>query len=93
VKESFSRVFQTVPLPKSYFKIIITLPFVYLYLLVFSTVKKKDSSFQAARRLQRKLALQAGFYDGRFKEKVIKDKKKEQKKKWARKKKKDLNEE
>jgi len=47
---------------------------------------KKDSSFHAAKRLQRKLAMQAGYYDGRFKEKVIKDKKKEQKKKWARRK-------
>jgi hypothetical protein len=49
-------------------------------------MKKKDSLFHAAKRLQRKLAMQAGFYDGRFKEKVIKDKKKEQKKKLARKK-------
>jgi hypothetical protein len=56
-------------------------------------MKKKDSSFQAARRLQRKLAMQAGYYDGRFKEKVVKDKKKEQKKKWARSKKKDLRDE
>ena len=49
-------------------------------------MKKKDSAFHAAKRLQRKLAMQAGYYDGRFKEKVVKDKKKEQKKKWARKK-------
>jgi hypothetical protein len=48
--------------------------------------KKKESSFNAAKRLQRKLAMQAGFYDGRFKEKVVKDKKKEQSRKWARKK-------
>ena len=48
--------------------------------------KKKETAFLAAKRLQRKLAQQAGFYDGRFKEKVVKDKKKEQKKKWARKK-------
>ena len=54
---------------------------------------KKDSSFHVAKRLQRKLAMQAGYYDGRFKEKVVKDKKKEQKKKWARKKVRDLNEE
>ena len=47
--------------------------------------KHKQTSFDAAKRLQRKLAMQAGFYDGRFKEKVVKDKKKEQKKKWARK--------
>jgi len=49
-------------------------------------MKKKNTSFHAAKRLQRKLAMQSGFYDGRFKEKVVKDKKKEQKKKWARKK-------
>ena len=48
--------------------------------------KKNETSFKAAKRLQRKLAMQAGYYDGRFKEKVVKDKKKEQKKKWARKK-------
>ena len=48
--------------------------------------KKKNSAFQTAKRLQRKLSMQAGFYDGRFKEKVVKDKKKEQKKRWARKK-------
>jgi hypothetical protein len=54
---------------------------------------KKDSSFQAAKRLQRKLAMQSGFYDGRFKEKVVKDKKKEKKKQWARKKGRQLREE
>ncbi len=48
--------------------------------------KKKQSSFNAAKRLQRKLAMQAGFYDGRFKEKVVKDKKKEYSRKLARKK-------
>ena len=47
---------------------------------------KKDSSFNAAKRLQRKLAMQAGYYDGRFKEKVVKDKKKEYKRKLGRKK-------
>jgi hypothetical protein len=47
---------------------------------------KKNSSFNAARRLQRKLAMQAGYYDGRFKEKVVKDKKKETSRKLARKK-------
>lgn len=47
---------------------------------------KKNSSFNAAKRLQRKLAMQAGFYDGRFKEKVVKDKKKEYKRKLGRKK-------
>jgi hypothetical protein len=56
-------------------------------------MKKKNTLFEAAKRLQRKLAMQSGFYDGRFKEKVVKDKKKEQKKRWARSKKKDLREE
>jgi hypothetical protein len=48
--------------------------------------KKKQTAFETAKRLQRKLAMQQGFYDGRFKEKVMKDKKKEEKKKLARKK-------
>ena len=54
--------------------------------------QKKNSSFNAARRLQRKLAIQAGYYDGRFKEKVVKDKKKEYSRKITRKKV-DLNKE
>ena len=48
--------------------------------------KKKKSSVSAALKLQRKLAVMQGFYDGRFKEKVVKDKKKESEKKLARKK-------
>ena len=48
--------------------------------------KKKQSAFLAAKRLQRKLAMQAGYYDGRFREKVVKDKKKEYSRKLARKK-------
>ena len=48
--------------------------------------KKKQSSFNTAKSLQRKLAMQSGFYDGRFREKTVKDKKKEQSKKLARKK-------
>ena len=48
--------------------------------------KKKSSSFNAAKTLHRKLAMQQGFYDGRFKEKIIKDKKKEERKRRARKK-------
>lgn len=48
--------------------------------------KKKTSSFNAAKTLQRKLALLQGFYDGRFKEKIIKDKKKEANKRLSRKK-------
>ncbi len=48
--------------------------------------KKKASSFNAAKTLQRKLALQQGYYDGRFKEKIIMDKKKEASKRLARRK-------
>jgi hypothetical protein len=48
--------------------------------------KKKQTAFNTAKRLQRKLAMQQGFYDGRFKEKVVKDKKKEYRRKLARKK-------
>jgi len=48
--------------------------------------KKQQTSFDVAKNLQRKLAIQQGFYDGRFKEKIVKDKKKEYKKKLARKK-------
>ncbi|CAN5615487.1 hypothetical protein BH11BAC1_BH11BAC1_21770 [soil metagenome] len=46
--------------------------------------KNKNSTFNAAKRLQRKLAMKAGFYDGRFKEKVVKDKKKEYSRKLRR---------
>lgn len=48
--------------------------------------KKKYSSVQTIKNLQRKLALQAGFYDGRFREKKVTDKKKEENRKKARKK-------
>lgn len=48
--------------------------------------KKKSNAMLVAQRLQRKLAIQEGFYDGRFKEKTIPDKKKEASKRWARKK-------
>ena len=48
--------------------------------------KKKQTAFETAKRLQRKLAMQQGFYDGRFKQRVVKDKKKEQQKNLARKK-------
>jgi len=48
--------------------------------------KDKNSSFSIAKKLQRKLAIQAGFYDGRFKEKTVKDKKKEESRTKARKK-------
>jgi hypothetical protein len=46
--------------------------------------KKKPKSLTVAQNLQRKLAMSAGFYDGRFREKKVKDKKKEAKKRWAR---------
>lgn len=36
--------------------------------------------------IQRKLAMEQGYYDGRFATKKVKDKKKEADKKWARKK-------
>ena len=48
--------------------------------------KKKQKAIDVAKRLQRKIALQQGFYDGRYKEKVIPDRKKEEKRKWARRK-------
>ena len=48
--------------------------------------QKKASSFHAAKTLQRKLAIQQGYYDGRFKEKIIKDKRKEESLRKARKK-------
>ncbi len=48
--------------------------------------KKKQTALDVARNLQRKLAIQQGFYDGRFKEKTVKDKKKEYSRKLARKK-------
>ncbi len=48
--------------------------------------KKHQTSFEVAKNLQRKLAIQQGFYDGRFKEKMVKDKKKERSRKLARKK-------
>ena len=54
--------------------------------------KQKKKSVSVALALQRKLAKQQGFYDGRFKEKTVRDKKKEWKKKLSRKKVK-LNEE
>lgn len=56
--------------------------------------KKKHSSMNVALNLQRKLAIQQGFYDGRFKEKRVPDKKKEESRRKARKKVsgKDLNE-
>ena len=48
--------------------------------------KKKQTAFETAKRLQRKLAIQQGFYDGRFRARIVKDKKKEQQKTLARKK-------
>lgn len=51
-----------------------------------SKKKKKKQSVVIALKLQRKLALQQGFYDGRFKEKVIGNKKKDSEKKLSRRK-------
>jgi hypothetical protein len=51
-----------------------------------SKKKRKQTAFQTAKKLQRKLAMQQGFYDGRFRPKVVTDKKKEEEKKLARKK-------
>ncbi|REJ80830.1 MAG: hypothetical protein DWQ44_04830 [Bacteroidetes bacterium] len=48
--------------------------------------KEKDDPDRLAKQLQRKLAKQQGYYDGRFMEKRIPDKKKERQKKLARKK-------
>jgi hypothetical protein len=48
--------------------------------------KKKQTAFETAKKLQRKLAMQQGYYDGRFRTKFVKDKKKEEEKKLARKK-------
>lgn len=48
------------------------------------TKKKKISSLNLAKKLQRKLAMQEGYYDGRFRNKVIKDKKKEANRKASR---------
>ena len=48
--------------------------------------KQKKKSVNVAKALQRRLAKQQGFYDGRFKEKTVRDKKKEWKKKLSRKK-------
>ncbi len=47
---------------------------------------KKQKAIDVAKKLQRKIALQQGYYDGRYREKTIPDKKKEAKRKWARKK-------
>jgi predicted amidophosphoribosyltransferase len=49
-----------------------------------SKKKKGQSSFNAAKSLQRKLAAGQGFYDGRFRSRVKKDKKKEESKRKAR---------
>jgi hypothetical protein len=48
--------------------------------------KKKSTALGVAKNLQRKLAIQQGFYDGRFNQKVVKDKKKEESKRKGRRK-------
>ena len=59
---------------------------VWIDLAAMKKKKKRLTSFDVAKKLQRKLAMQQGFYDGRFKEKTVKDKKKENSRKLARKK-------
>jgi hypothetical protein len=52
-------------------------------------VKKKTNKkaeIKRARALQRKLALQQGYYDGRYRPRVVKDKKKEADRRKARRK-------
>lgn len=44
------------------------------------------STFKSAQSRERESAKSQGFYDGRFKTKVVKDKKKELSLRWARKK-------
>ena len=46
--------------------------------------RKKPDPVKLARALQRKLALQQGFYDGRFRPRVVKDRKKEESRRKAR---------
>lgn len=46
--------------------------------------KKKPASLNVAKRLQRKLAIQQGFYDGRFMEKSVPDRKKAESRKKSR---------
>ena len=46
--------------------------------------RRKVDQNKLARALQRKLALQQGYYDGRFKPRVVKDRKKEENRKKAR---------
>ena len=52
--------------------------------LIMGKKKQKKKSVTVAQALQRKLAKQQGFYDGRFKEKTVRDKKKEWRKKLSR---------
>jgi hypothetical protein len=51
-----------------------------------SKKNNKKSSFNYVQTLQRKLAKQSGFFDGRFKEKVVPNKKKKEEKRLSRKK-------
>ena len=56
------------------------------HFLIMGKKKQKKKSVTVAQALQRTLAKQQGFYDGRFKEKTVRDKKKEWKKMLSRKK-------
>lgn len=57
-----------------------------MYFAIMSEKNKKNTSLGVAKKLQRKLAIQQGYYDGRFREKTVPDKKKEDSLKKARKK-------
>ena len=45
---------------------------------------KRMKTFKSSQGRERESAKAQGFYDGRFKTKVVKDKKKEMSRKWAR---------
>ncbi|MEO0312731.1 MAG: hypothetical protein RIQ89_2388 [Bacteroidota bacterium] len=46
--------------------------------------KTNKQNVKHMKAIQRALAVKAGYYDGRFSKKIIKDKKKEANKRWAR---------
>ncbi len=57
-----------------------------LLVIYFKMARNKNQkAIDVAKKLQRKIAIQQGYYDGRYREKIIPDKKKEAKRKWARK--------
>lgn len=48
-----------------------------MFIIKYQQIKKMKSIAKAAKEKQREARKEAGFFDGRFKPKVIKDKKKE----------------